>query len=275
MIHSIRPLATMGVALTSAGVIAAGPVPVSGPPTLATHTVASVQLLASPDEIWAAMGDTNIVPLLQLSVLPMLIGGNFDFTTFDGVQHYVDVAGDWLQTNSAPLVGWGDTLDSWITPIGISGVGDWVGGEHDLYSAMLADDWDSVAWYQAASADPGIFYTPIAEFDLGWLYSLLGAPEEAYAPLNELLGLESSLLTGYLNEFLMVTILPVGFAAQVLAGNVDLTDADTMALLESGSWEEFVQPAVTSINDQIQDILGDLQGMDGMDGLLSMLSFLG
>lgn len=276
MAQGIRPLTTLGATLASASMIAAGPGVFSEPPQLTTHAVTSIELLASQDEIWDALGSTDLVQVLQAFGLPLLIGGNFDFDSFEGVQQYVTAASEWLKTNGELVVSWGSMLEPWISPIGVSGVDDWLGNEYTMFSSMLDADWDPAAWLASVYPDhPDYFYAPIADFDLGWVYSMLGAPEEAFAPLNELFGLESSLVSGYLNEFLFALVAPVGIAAQVLVSDFDLTDSTLMDSLVTGSWEEFTQPAVDSLNGQIQDIVGSLQGMDGTDFLLSLLSFLG
>lgn len=274
MAQVIRPLTTLGVTLARASMIAAGPGVFADPQVLTTHAVTSIELLASQDEIWDALSSSTLVQVLQVTGLPLLIGGDFD--SFEGVQQYVTAASEWLQTNGELVVSWGSMLEPWISPIGISGVDDWLGNEYAMFSSMLDADWDPAAWLASVYPDhPDYFYAPIADFDLGWVYSILGAPEEAFAPLNELLGLQSSLVSGYLNEFLFAVVAPVGIVAQVLAGDFDLTDSTLMDSLVTGSWEEFTQPAVDSLTGQIQDLLGSLQGMDGTDFLLSLLSFLG
>lgn len=84
MAQVIRPLTTLGVTLASASMIAAGPGVFADPQVLTTRAVTSIELLASQDEIWDALSSSTLVQVLQVTGLPLLIGGDFD--SFEGVQ---------------------------------------------------------------------------------------------------------------------------------------------------------------------------------------------
>lgn len=276
MKERVRPLTTLGVALVSAGMLVAGPAVSPAVRAEASRSVDAVNLLASPAEIWDSLNqEISLVSLLQLSVLPSLLGGDFDFSSLEGVQEYIAAATDWLEDTGATAVQWAGIIDQWISPLGISGIDDWASGQYDLFISTLLGDFDAAALVAEISADPSIFFNPIAEFDLGWLYGLFGAPEEAYSALDDLLGLQSSLISGDLSQLLWVTVAPVGLVAQVLAGNLDLTESDAWEPLFTVSWEELVQPVEESINGQIQDIVGTLDGVDGVGWLLDLLNFFG
>ncbi|MGH3970932.1 MAG: hypothetical protein ACRDTV_23175 [Mycobacterium sp.] len=227
--------------------------------------------MADPTDILDELDSSGLLAALQGFGLPQLIGGDFDFTTVDGVQQYVTQASDWLSSTAQTAVTWGDTIDSIISPAGITGFGDWVTAEDGLFTPTLAPDWDPAAWLGSFYPDdPGVFFQPMADFDLGWLYSLLGAPDQAIAPLNELLDLESQVFSENINELLVGLVLPVGLTEQVLAGNLDLSDPAALLALETGTWSDFVQPTMDSLNTSIQGLLDSLQAMD-MGGLLGSL----
>ena len=238
----------------------------------APKATAAVALTAGETDLFDELESTGVLAVLQNDGLPQLIGGDFDFTTVDGVQHYLDTASNWLLTTTQTVVGWGDPIDQLLSSAGITGFGDWLTGESDLFTPILASDWDPASWLATFYPDnPEAFFAPMANFDLGWLYSALGAPDEAIAPLNELLGLETSVISGSLNELLFEWFAPVGIAEQVLTGNLDLTDPATQAALETtGSWGDFVGPVADSLNSSIQTITDTLQALD-MGGLLGAI----
>ena len=272
MQKALRPHAAAGVALAAASLVVVAPLAahVSQGPT-APKATAAVELTAGETDLLQELDSTGLLAELQATGLPQLIGGNFDFTTVDGVQNYVNDASTWFLSNGQTVVNWGETIDPLISPAGISGFGDWLSGEYGLFSPMLAPDWDPAAWLAGVYPDdPGAFFQPMADFNLGWLYSLLGAPEQATAPLNQLLDLESSLISGDINELLVALVSPVGLTEQVLAGNLDLQDPATLLALETGTWSDFVQPTVDSLNGSIQSITDTLQALD-MGGLLGAL----
>ncbi|MDT5164622.1 MAG: hypothetical protein QOC88_1516 [Mycobacterium sp.] len=272
MQKTLRPHAAAGVALAAASLVVVAPLAaqvIQGP--TAPNATAAVELAAGETDLLQGLDSTGLLAELQATGLPQLIGGNFDFTTVDGVQNYVNDASTWLLSNGQTAVNWGETIDPLISPAGISGFGGWLSDEYGLFSPMLAPDWDPATWLAGVYPDdPGAFFQPMADFNLGWLYSLLGAPEEATAPLNQLLDLESSLISGDINELLVALVAPVGLTEQVLAGNLDLQDPATLLALETGTWTDFVQPTVDSLNGSIQTITDTLQALD-MGGLLGAL----
>jgi hypothetical protein len=269
---ALRPHAAGGIALAAAALVVVAPPAahvIQGPTT--PHATAAVELTAGETDLLQDLDSSGLLAELQATGLPQLIGGDFDFTTVDGVQSYVNEASQWLLSNGQAVVDWGQTIDPLISPAGISGFGDWLSDEYGLFSPMLAPDWDPAAWLAGVYPnDPGAFFQPMADFNLGWLYSLLGAPEEATAPLNQLLDLESSLISGDINEVLVALVAPVGLTEQVLAGNLDLQDPATLLALETGTWTDFVQPTVDSLNSSIQTVTDTLQALD-MGGLLGAL----
>jgi hypothetical protein len=270
---ALRPRATIGVAVAAASLVAVAPLTAHVFQWPATHTTtAAVALTAGPTDIFDELASSGLLSDLQAAGLPQLIGGDFDFTTVDGVQQYVDTASNFLLTTSQTIVGWADPIDQLLSPAGITGVGDWLTAESDLFSPILASDWDPVAWLAGIFPDnPEAFFAPIADFDLGSLYSALGAPDEAIAPLNDLLGLESSVISGTLNELLFAWYGPIGLTEQVLAGNLDLADPATIAALQtSESFADFVAPVTDSLNASIQAALDSLQALD-MGGLLGAI----
>jgi hypothetical protein len=273
MQKALRHHAAAGVALAAASLVVVAPLTahvITGPAT--RTTTAAVELTAGPTDLFDDLESTGLLISLQASGLPQLLGGDFDFTTVDGVQHYADTASNWLLTTSQTVLDWGDPIDQLLSPAGITGFGDWLTTEYDLFTPILASDWDPVTWLAAVYPDnPEAFFAPMADFDLGWLYSALGAPDEAIAPLNELLGLESSVITGTLNELLVGWFTPVGLTEQALAGNLDLADPATLAALETtGSWADFVGPVAESLNSSIQTVVDSLQALD-MGGLLGAI----
>jgi hypothetical protein len=273
MQKALRHHAAAGVALAAASLVAVAPLAahvIQGPTT--PNATAAVQLTAGETDLLEELNSTGLLALLQYDGLPQLVGGDFDFTSIDGVQHYVDTASNWLLTTTETVVGLGEPIDQLLSPAGITGFGDWLTAESDLFTPILASDWDPVSWLATFYPDnPEAFFAPMADFDLGWLYSALGAPDEAIAPLNELLTLESSVISGSLNELLFGWFAPVGLTEQVLAGNLDLTDPATLAALETtGSWADFVGPVAESLNSSIQTITESLQALD-MGGLLGAI----
>jgi hypothetical protein len=273
MQKALRHHAAAGVALVAASLVVVAPLAahvIQGPTT--PNATAAVELTAGETDLLEELNSTGLLALLQYDGLPQLVGGDFDFTSIDGVQHYVDTASNWLLTTTETVVGLGDPIDQLLSPAGITGFGDWLTAESDLFTPILASDWDPVSWLATFYPDnPEAFFAPMADFDLGWLYSALGAPDEAIAPLNELLGLESSVISGSLNELLFGWFAPVGLTEQVLAGNLDLTDPATLATLETtGSWADFVGPVAESLNSSIQTITDSLQALD-MGGLLGAI----
>lgn len=262
-----------GVTLAAASMIAVAPITIhqiSKPAPPVTH--AAVQLVAGESEAFDDLYSLGLVTFLQFNGLPQLVGGSFDFTSAEGLQQYVDAASNYLLSTTDTIVGYGSAIDDLLSPLGITGVSDWLTAESDLFTPVLADDWDAVSWFAAIYPDnPELFFNPIADFDLSALYSALGAPEEAFEPLNELLSLQSSLIAGSLNEMLFEYVVPIGVAEQALAGNIDLADPATLlALSTTSSLTDFLAPVSDSINDSIQGIVESLQALD-MGGLLGVL----
>ncbi|MCV7384817.1 hypothetical protein [Mycolicibacter longobardus] len=243
----------MGVALTSASMIAAGPAVVAGPPVL-THTVTSVELLASPDEISDSLVD--LLPLFGWL-------GDIDLEQFDGLAPYVAFVADLLRSTIETLADFGTTVDSWLEPMGISGLGDWIGGQVALLSPMLDTGWDAVAWLTTGFPEViGNVFTPMAEFDLDGLYTMFGLPEETFDPLNELASVGSSILGGLTSGLMMGTVAPVGIVAQILAGNLDLADLQSLPLWENIEELQIqVQQTFDSLSDQLLNLLMSLSDM--------------
>lgn len=262
-----------GVTLAAASMIAVAPITIhqiSQPAPPVTH--ADVQLVAGESDVFDDLYSIGLVTFLQFNGLPQLVGGSFDFTSAEGLQQYVDAASNYLLSTTDTIVGYGGAIDDLLAPLGITGVSDWLNAESDLFTPILADDWDAIGYFAAFNADgPEAFFNPIADFDLSPLYSALGAPEEAFEPLNELLSLQSSLIAGSLNEVLFGYFVSVGATEQALAGNIDLADPATLlALSTTSSLTDLFAPVSDSINESIQGIVESLQALD-MGGLLGVL----
>lgn len=80
------------------------------------------------------------------------------------------------------------------------GAGDWVSDRYDMFEEILSPGWNPLTWIEglleSISADPEVLFGPVADFDLGWLYSLLGVSAQDGEQLDSLLELASGYYGG-------------------------------------------------------------------------------
>lgn len=256
-----RPLAAVGAVLVSATVIAGGtPGIVTSPPKPVTQVVSSVDLLASENELWEALGATDLGQILQV----LWFGGEFD--SVEEIQQFVAFATSVLRDVGDTVVTFGEFVDPGLSLVGVSGVGDWLSAQNAFIGSILEPGWDPETWLLSIQAEDLI--RPIAEFDLGWLYGVLGIPEEGYAPLDELLGLMTASVGYTINQSLVGFVGPIGLVSYILDNDIDLNEWDFFAPFENLESNFDLAGELDAISVRMLEILNSLESLEISGGIL-------
>ncbi|WP_125078354.1 MULTISPECIES: hypothetical protein [unclassified Mycobacterium] len=268
--ESLRPCATMGVALVAASAVITAPGAVPG---AAAHTVGAGVALTS-------LGWTDV-----------------EFLTPDGwemfdsavlAQAYADDLTATTLSYGQTAVEWAGWLEPFLSFAGISGLADWVSDRYDLFTDILAPGWDPLPWFagffESIGNDPNILFGPMADIDLGWVYGLLGISAEDGDQLNSLLELASGYAGGMLTwELMGIYAVVPGAINAVVDGTISLDDLfpeagsqlDLLANLAGESmmnWLTSTEETLTNSMDEVIDILENSPGVQWILDIVSQLS---
>lgn len=266
-----RPTAAMGAVLVGASAILAAPGIGAGASAVGNAIAAEVSLtsLGWQDIWWEAVPQNN---------------GN-DSINFDSAaeaQLYADeMAATFLSYGqiAVQVAGW---IDPFLSLAGISGFGAWVSSRYDMLAEILEPGWNPSTWYaelvDSLASDPNVLFGPVLDFDLGWLYGLLGisaSDGEQVDTLLELLSGMSSwvatqdLVTGFLATPGLINALADGlinfeFPAFQPDGDTigywifDLSQAD---LTSAAEWILSRQDTISDSFENVTAIFEDAPGL--------------
>ncbi|BBZ25464.1 hypothetical protein [Mycolicibacter hiberniae] len=177
-----RPYALFGAALVGAGAIVTAPAVV---PALPADAIAADVALTALD--WP---DVDV----------LTPDGWLTFDSLAAAQAYAEELTATTLSYAQTAVEWAGWLDPFLSFAGISGLGDWVSDRYDMFEEILSPGWNPLTWIEglleSISADPEVLFGPVADFDLGWLYSLLGVSAQDGEQLDSLLELASGYYGG-------------------------------------------------------------------------------
>ena len=266
---SLRPYATMGVALVGASAIMTAPGAVHG--AAANAVAANIAL--------TGLGWQDVE-----FVTP---DGLVTFDTAAAAQSYADEMTATTLSYGQTAVQWANGLDPFLSFAGISGIGDWVSDRYDLFGEILAPGWNPVPWFEdyfsAISNDPEVLFGPMADFNLSWLYGLLGISGEDGEQLNSLLELMSGYAGGALTWELMglYAVVP-GAINAVVDGSISLDDLfpesgsqlDLLGNLAGESMLNWMASTEDTLSNSMDSAIAILEGAPGVQWILDLVSQL-
>ncbi|ORV51568.1 hypothetical protein AWC02_00350 [Mycolicibacter engbaekii] len=185
----MRPYAAFGAALVGAGAILTAPAAVPAHPARAVAAEVALTALDWPD------------------VEVLTPDGWVSFDSLAAAQAYAEELTATTLSYGQTAVEWAGWLDPFLSFAGISGVGDWVTDRYGLLEEILSPGWSPLTWtegfFESISDDPEVLFGPVADFDLGWLYSLLGVSAQDGEQLDGLLELASGYYGGVITWSLL------------------------------------------------------------------------
>ncbi len=186
---NMRPYALFGAALVGASAIVTAPVVLPAQPARAVAADIALTALDWPD------------------VEVLTPEGWISFDSLASAQAYAEELTATTLSYGQTAVEWAGWLDPFLSFAGISGVADWVTDRFDLFEEILSPGWNPLTWtegfFESISNDPEVLFGPVADFDLGWLYSLLGVSAQDGDQLDALLELASGYYGGVLTWSLL------------------------------------------------------------------------
>ncbi|TXI56623.1 hypothetical protein [Mycolicibacter arupensis] len=186
---NMRPYALFGAALVGASAIVTAPVVLPAQPARAVAADIALTALDWPD------------------VEVLTPEGWISFDSLASAQAYAEELTATTLSYGQTAVEWAGWLDPFLSFAGISGVADWVTDRFDLFEEILSPGWNPLTWtegfFESISNDPEVLFGPVADFDLGWLYSLLGVSAQDGEQLDALLELASGYYGGVLTWSLL------------------------------------------------------------------------
>lgn len=268
----LRPYLTMGLALVGTGAIAIAPVSFPDAHVPATRTVAADVALTS-----LGWGDVEFATP----------DGWTSFETGADAQTYADDLTSTTLSTGQTAVEWAGWLDPFFSFAGISGLGDWVSGEYDLFTEILSPGWDPLPWFgdffQSIANDPNILFGPMVDIDLGWLYGLLGISSDDGAQLNDLLELASGYFGGMLTwELMGIYAVVPGAINAVVDGTISLDDLfpeagsqlDLLGSLAGDSMMNWMTSTEETLSNSMQNAITILEDAPGVQMILDFVSQL-
>jgi hypothetical protein len=266
----LRPTAAMGAVLVGASAVLAAPGIGAGATALTAHTVAA---------------DVSLTALGWQDVDFLTPDGWAMFDSAAAAQLYADEMTATTLSLGATALQWAGWLDPVLSFVGISGIEDWVSDRYDLFAEILSPGWEPLSWFEsyfsAISADPEVLFGPVADFNLGWAYGLLGISAEDGAELDGLLELASGYYGGVLTWGLMgaYAVVP-GAINAVVDGLITLDDLfpdpgselDLISSLAGESMLEWISSTEETLTGSMDNVIAILEGAPGVQWILDLVS---
>ncbi|ORW22828.1 hypothetical protein AWC18_05810 [Mycolicibacter nonchromogenicus] len=260
----------MGAAVVGAGAILAAPVVGPSASALAAHSAEITLSSLSWQDVEALTPDGWVI-----------------FDSGEAAQAYADEISALTLEYGQTAVQWANWLDPFLSFAGISGVGDWVTDRYDLFTEILTPGWDPLAWvedyYTEIAADPEVLFGPVADFDLSWLWGLLGISASDGDQLDSLLELASGLAGGLATwELLGIYALVPGVINAVTAGIIDLDDLfpevgsglDLIAGLAGDSMLDWITSTEETLSSSLEGAIDILEASPGVQWILDLVGQL-
>ncbi|UVO13741.1 hypothetical protein NM962_06575 [Mycobacterium sp. SVM_VP21] len=235
----------------------------------------------------AVTADIALTSLGWPDVEVMTTDGWVTFDSAAAAQTYADETSATALSYGQTAVEWAGWLDPVLSFAGISGIEDWVSGRYDLFSEILSPGWNPLPWFEdyfsAISNDPEILFGPMADFNLGWLYGLLGISSEDGNQLDSLLELASGYYGGMLTwELMGVYAVVPGAINAVIDGTITLEDLfpepgsqlDLLSSLAGESMLNWMTSTEATLSTSIENAMTILEGAPGVQWILDFVSQL-
>jgi len=262
----------MGVAIVGAGALMVVPGFAHDVQALAAHSVSA---------------DIALTSLGWPDVEVLTTDGWVTFDSADAAQTYADETSATALSYGQTALEWAGWLDPVLSFAGISGVEDWVSGRYDMISEILSPGWDPLAWsadfFSSLSNDPEVLFGPMADFNLGWLYGLLGISADDGNQLDSLLELASGYYGGILTlQAMEVYALVPGAINAVIDGTVTLDDLfpepgselDILSSLAGESMMNWIASTEDTLSTSMESAITILEDAPGVQWILDLVSQL-
>ncbi|OBI10263.1 hypothetical protein A5715_10695 [Mycolicibacter heraklionensis] len=260
----------MGAAVVGAGAILAGPVVGPNASALAAHSAEITLSSLSWQDVEALTPD-----------------GWVSFESGEAAQLYADEISALTLEYGQTAVQWANWLDPFLSFAGISGIADWVTDRYDLFAEILTPGWNPVAWmedyYTDIAADPEVLFGPVADFDLSWLWGLLGISASDGEQLDGLLELASGLFGGLATwEVMGIYALVPGVINAVNDGIISFDDIfpevgselDLIGGLAGDSMLEWLTSTEETLSGSLEGAIDILQASPGVQWILELVGQL-